>query len=567
MAFPEPVSSPTNSPMEAHLPPSALEFEEFSFWGEDGSLGLRNATHEQSKALENYLHKNYGAVTFQYSGPFLILGCEKELPPENERPFTICGLIAMWRPVDDDHFEPLAGYIGGADPVAIDPGMLAKIKEREIPPDEVFLYLAEDVFPDCIALSMMWDNLVVELPETNWDDFINRVKGLPSDIMNAPTLLLFHNGCLPNTERRRREQKPDPKVEDSHIYDETDYVDTDGKFYPGSIISSVSKKGGIVSSVTAGILIQKGDDQRLTCSFHNWQKHYDTYPNKFGQSDNEAQRIFKVSQGIVSGDEAGTTVGFVRERIGETDIALAQLDRNIVFENSFMEMDISPKIFVRSEDQTLGDKYLIDAFSTGKQELFGYGARREIGRLARRTRQNFVIPPGHEHLLPNERVVYIKLKQGIFATNHPVINTKPQIRDRVCGAVLLKCANKDRRSESEKTVMERGEIVGMMHYADLQSRNASTVNDFLIYADSFDPLIDDGWSIVQNQGVEGNNKKKEEVEPEGEEEKEEVKPEGEEEKGEVELDDEEENGEDELDDEEENVEFSDESPTKKRKTD
>lgn len=41
----------------------------------------------------------------------------------------------------------------------------------------------------------------------------------------------------------------------------------------------------------------------------------------------------------------------------------------------------------------------------------------------------------------------------------------------------------------------------LIHFVDLQPRHTSKVDDFLVYANSFDPIIDDRWSIVQNRGV------------------------------------------------------------------
>lgn len=101
---------------------------------------------------------------------------------------------------------------------------------------------------------------------------------------------------------------------------------------------------------------------------HNWEEHDKKIPGKFGESDAEAQRIFRAVQGEVK-DEPGTTVGYVRERMGDTDIALAQLDDGIVFENKFLEVNASAKTLIPSEDQRLNDTYLMDSFVTGIQRF------------------------------------------------------------------------------------------------------------------------------------------------------------------------------------------------------
>ncbi|KAI1826901.1 hypothetical protein F4861DRAFT_20505 [Xylaria intraflava] len=82
--------------------------------------------------------------------------------------------------------------------------------------------------------------------------------------------------------------------------------------------------GGIISSILAGILIEKDQERRLTSSWH----------------------------------ETGTAVGFVREHRSETDVGLLQLDEGIVFENSFVGMNASAKTPI------LANTYVPDSFVT-----------------------------------------------------------------------------------------------------------------------------------------------------------------------------------------------------------
>jgi hypothetical protein len=192
-------------------------------------------------------------------------------------------------------------------------------------------------------------------------------------------------------------------------------------------------------------------------------------------------------------------VGFVRERIGNTDIALAQLNDGVVFENGFMEVDFSAKKFIHSRDQVMGDQYLIDSFSTGKRQLFGLGRRFEIKRDGNQRRKDLYIVPGEEDKLPPTDVAYIGLRQGAYVTNHPTIYQVPQIRDVCCGAVLLRCGRKKQKRDYRGSAAEQGEICGMMHYADLQSKHVDKAVNYICYADAFDPLINDGWKIVQDE--------------------------------------------------------------------
>ena len=504
MTFPQ---SKNETPTAQYdLPTAALEFEEFSFWGDDGSLHLSNVSKEHLEALHSYLVRNYGASEFLYCEPFLVIGCKGDIPAEDERPFSVAGLISIWRNADDMNFTGHIGRCGEGEEIEIHAEMLDRLVPREIPSQEVILYLADHVFKDCEALTILWETLIVELPKVDEKTFLDRLDNLPGGIDRCRLDVRYYNGPLPNTESRKRVTKPNPKIKDSDC-DETDYVALDGKFYPGTMLNSLSKEGEIYSSVTAGVLVEKGYQQRLTCSFHNWEKQNKAHPGTFGHSTTESQRLFEVTQG-----NPGTRVGFVRERIGETDIALAQLDEGVVFENSFMEMDYSAKSFVRSTDQSYTDEYMIDSFTTGKQKVRGNGRRYQIQRRPGEPHYHLRAIEGKEDLLPPDKVAYIELEQGACVTNDPIMHRKPYIREGVCGAVLLRCKDGKRREMRQAEVMACGDVCGMMHFADLQAIRTSQADNYICYADAFDPLIDDGWKIVK---VPEEEKEKEEAESGG----------------------------------------------------
>jgi hypothetical protein len=502
MTFPQ---SKNETPTAQYdLPTASLEFEEFSFWGDDGSLHTSNVSKEHLKALHGYLIRNYGASQFLYCEPFLVIGCEGDIPAEDKRPFSVAGLISIWRNADDMKFTGHIGHCGEGDEIEIHPDMLERLVPREIPSQEVILYLADYVFKDCEALTILWETLVVELPKVDEKTHLDRLDNLPGGIDRCGVDVRYYNGPLPNTESRKRVTTPMPKIKDSDC-DETDYVALDGKFYPGTMLNSLDKQREIYSSVTAGVLVEKGHKQRLTCSFHNWEEHNKAHPRTFGHSTTKSQRLFEVTQG-----KPGTRVRFVRERIGGTDIALAQLDEGVVFENSFMEMDYSAKAFVHSIDQSYTDEYMIDSFTTGKQKLRGNGRRFQVKRRPGERHYHLRAIQGKEELLPPDEVSYIELQQGACVTNDPVMYRKPYIREGVCGAVLLRCKDGKRKGMSQAEVMACGDICGMMHFADLQATNTSQADNYICYADAFDPLIEDGWKIVKvSEEEEGEEEEKE----------------------------------------------------------
>ncbi|RBR24569.1 uncharacterized protein FIESC28_02619 [Fusarium coffeatum] len=459
-----------------------MELEDFDFWDSDGYLTGKDVSDEQRNTLYNLLNKDYGATDVLESFPFLIIGCSGGPPDKKKRPFSVAGAIAIWRDAEHFDFRPIVGDLGQGDPIEVDNSILDQIKPLEVPSNEVILHLANH-WPESQAISMLWTTLVVELPLVNQKAHRDRLRNLPSGIECCFLNLTFNNGPLPNSERNRtREIKPDPTTYGQEICDETDYVAMDGKFYPGTMIGSVDEEGELCSVVTAGILIEKGDEQRLTCSFHCWEDQHKKHPNQFGNSDDTAMETFKVLQG----NNPGSTVGYVKERMGQTDIALAKLhDDGVVFENKFMEIEAAPKKFLASADHNFGDRFIFDSFAVGKQTVSCLGRRFTLGWKQETTHPD---------------VKYIALDQGAFVSDSPEITTEPQIRDSVCGSVLLRCLNQslgNKHHRTQKMTIEDGEIGGMLHWVDIQSNRSDKIENFIMYADSFDPLIEAGWTIVQ----------------------------------------------------------------------
>jgi hypothetical protein len=70
---------------------------------------------------------------------------------------------------------------------------------------------------------------------------------------------------------------------------------------------------------------------------------------------------------------------------------------------------------------------------------------------------------------------------------------KPYLHDRVCGAVLIRWKDGSTAKESETSVLASGEICGMTHYPNLTARYGSEAGLYVVYADDFDPRIEDGW--------------------------------------------------------------------------
>ena len=75
---------------------------------------------------------------------------------------------------------------------------LAKqLTRRQMPNREALLYLANHVFKDCIAITLHWNSLVIELPIVERSIFAKRLENLPYTISGCECTLVFYNGLLP----------------------------------------------------------------------------------------------------------------------------------------------------------------------------------------------------------------------------------------------------------------------------------------------------------------------------------------------------------------------------------
>ena len=157
--------------------------------------------------------------------------------------------------------SPIVGMMDDRDQsktlITLPPGLANQLKRRRMPGREALLYLANNVVKDCIAITLHWNSLVIELPLVERSDFLKNLEKLPYAIHECECSFEFHNGPLPGAEHYRVEQ---PQALLIHAKrDETDYVAYAGVFYPGTMVSSMTKYDNISRSVTAGILVEKED--------------------------------------------------------------------------------------------------------------------------------------------------------------------------------------------------------------------------------------------------------------------------------------------------------------------
>lgn len=151
-----------------------------------------------------------------------------------------------------------------------------------------------------------------------------------------------------------------------------------------------------------------------------------------------------------------------------------------------MKIEAAPKKILASADHNIGDHFIFDSFAVDRKQTVSYLGRR------------FTLGWREGTTHPDVKYVkYIALEQGAFVSNSPD-TMKPQIRDSVCGSVLLRCWNNSHRAQ--RTTIEDGEIGGMLQWVDIEFdieiERSNRIDSFIMYADSFDPLIEAGWTVA-----------------------------------------------------------------------
>ncbi|OJD19516.1 hypothetical protein AJ78_00487 [Emergomyces pasteurianus Ep9510] len=463
--------SPTKTPCEDfgissvyHSDLSSLEFNEFSLLNlDDPCLSVGNPWYDP---LFEYLRKHFGMEDMWVLPPFLVLR-GPEPPDPADRPFTIAGCIAVWLSLD----EPLSPFIpslsGGNidEEVNVEEHLANEFSLLKMPkPESLFALLK--YFPGAIAISLIYDVIIVEFDEVNDDTWCEKVETLPCLFKHIPHRLSYSNGPLVNAELKRL-KAPKPATLKNLVVDDSDYVSTTGGFNPGAMLCSDQD-----DAISAGVLVEKNSECRLTVAMHCWDKELKENPDKLGNPS-----FFTVCQ-------ADIKVGYVSERIGTTDIGLAKLHENVFFYNRFLDIDAVGKVLVPSSQISISDQFLIDSFATGRQHLWSAGVRvlgKERGDDFLRDRKDGGPPDGK----------YVVTHQGIYATNDAEILGTPKLRPGMCGSAIVRL----KRAKEQSSCLEDGEICGIMHWADLAMKY-STEARYFCFAEPVDSLIDDGWKCV-----------------------------------------------------------------------
>ncbi|KAJ5842104.1 hypothetical protein N7534_011934 [Penicillium rubens] len=445
---------------------SALDFNEFSLLDHDGSTPyLGDSCHD---LLFEYLREHFGVEDMWVMQPFIFLRCS-DRPDPGQRPFTISGCLAFWLGMDDPLPTLIPGSSGGETEidkfVRVDQNLVQDLKPYRMPKPETLLMVLTQHFPQAAAISFIFNTIVVEFDEVDEDTWRERVGALPCSFGNLALELSYSNGLLANTEWKQL-IAPKPADLKTFVSDDSDYISATGCFNPGAMICSDQE-----DAASAGVLVEKDSEQRLTVVCHCWDREFDESLNHLGDPNH-----FRVLQGK-------SRVGYVTERVDETDIGLAKLDDTFAFSNRFLDIETAAKTLIPFTGVRTGDKFFIDSFVTGRQRLLCAGVR----VLGRKRGQDFL----HDRQENPPDGKYITMYQGIYATNDPVITSAPQLRAGICGSVLVRL----QRAGEESICLEDGEVCGVMHLAGLAMKDSTNAN-FFCFADPMDPLISNGWACV-----------------------------------------------------------------------
>ena len=417
------------------------------------------------QALLKFLQEKFNIAQLQVSQPFLVLWCKDGTPSQDERPFSIAGCISVWLNKDDPMpADLIVGDMGGVEEeLVVDEDIATDLRAYHLPKSETLRGLSK-LFPGCTFVSFLMHQLIIEFDKTEDKIWFQHLESLPQSIRNIGVPVSYHNGPLVATELKRR-QKPQPRYLDGDE-DNTDYIESDGCFYPGVMLKADSG-----DQISAGIGVQKGSETRITVAFHCWDSENEQNPENLGDPNH-----FKVTQG-------GTNVGYVAERIGDTDTGLMRTNDNTTFSNRFLDLDTVAKTLVPMEQLSMNEEFVIDSFVTGRQRLRLYGIRIGVeAPLNLKGKPEDLRTPGNHFVFP----------QGIFATGHSEICTWPKIRDRVCGSAVVRLKT-GKQASSREEVLHKGEVCGFMHWSNLQLKYGS--GSLLCFADAADNLIENGWVV------------------------------------------------------------------------
>ncbi|KAJ4271404.1 hypothetical protein NW762_000106 [Fusarium torreyae] len=393
--------------------------------------------------MRRLMEKVYNVTRMRYLPPFFVLGCPfNELPEEDERPFTIGGALAIFLPEEQcsNFILNSTEYVHGnyRNPST-------SIQRRRNPAiaalRESVLELA-NLFPECTAITRLGEETWIEMPKTGMADFYQRFHNSP-DVHSEDVYV--RNGPM-LSETRQLEAEEGNKNDDAS---------TKTKLEPGSVIKLVNDGQATCCPASAGILVEKTEEKRLVL-----------LPDR-----RETQ--------VYSSTDSEQALAHIPEQVHKSDLVLAQLKGSVRFQNLLDNTKLINTL-VRSDVLIFGSPCVISIPATEPQMLFRYGKRFEIAR-------NSCAPPR------------ISRELGVYLANNPASLCPPNTKKSLSGALILDCFVDVSPGDPVPDPQELGQVCGMVSSVNysLSQGYALRGEDYIVYAEEFDSIIDDGWEVAR----------------------------------------------------------------------
>jgi hypothetical protein len=433
---------------------------DFTLW-DDSSHKFRNVSAEEIKFLYESVQEHFPDVeSVSVILPWIVVTMETSIPSENERPFMIAGLVAVFLLVGEPF--PLGiselGIPGDGPRLQLPPELKGALRPYHIPSYETFKHLFT-LFPRATHVSYYPRQLLVELELEPDVEFISRLSDLPTAIEGLA--INYSNGRFLHTLASRVKQPDSTLGDDGYelVIDDTCYLDVEngGELRPGVRLECVGMEvdGEMVGECysNSGIAVEKNGECHLTVAAHTWDA---------------------VEDKIVY--HGGKIVGTMEQVIGE-DIGLVPV--TVRMSNKFLENDIPARRLIRTGEANSEDYVMVDSCFTGAQKLKCAGARYGKRRL---------IGPG-----PSANHQYIILEQGIYQSSTPIVPRPPVVRLGMCGTPLHRIGNR-----TDATVQPSGDIVGFFLWVDVPTYAGPRL---YCYSQPTDPLINAGWRVATEEQI------------------------------------------------------------------
>jgi hypothetical protein len=161
-----------------------------------------------------------------------------------------------------------------------------------------------DVSPEAEAISFVHGAFLYEYPEADEETHRLRTLALPLRINNCPVSTL--NGPIMLRKHLRRSLQPMPQTLSNEIWDDSQFE----VLRPGVMLSGIE---GELCHTCAGVLVEKGDEVRLTVAEHGFAPATPT---------------------AYHANITDKAIGDVCHRFQDTDIGLVHLHDTVSFENN-----------------------------------------------------------------------------------------------------------------------------------------------------------------------------------------------------------------------------------------